>query len=73
VPLALVILAAEEGHSKTPYYVAGIALAVFAVIISAIGIPRHETFPPSTAAARAVMGIAAILVIATMASAVLSA
>ena len=71
MPLALVILAAEE-HSKTPYYIAGIALAVFAVLISAIGISRHETFPPSTAAARAVMGIAAILVIATMASAVLS-
>ena len=72
MPLAFVILAAEEHHSKTPYYIAGIALAAFAVIISAIGISRHETFPPSTAAARAVMGIAAILVIATMASAVLS-
>jgi hypothetical protein len=63
---------AEEEASKTPYYVAGIALAAFAVIISAIGISRHETFPPSKGALRAVMGLAAILVVATMASAVLT-
>jgi hypothetical protein len=68
---ALVTFAAEEG-SKTPYYVAGIALAAFAVIISAIGITRHETFPPSKGVARGVMALAVILVIATMASAVLT-
>ena len=72
MPLALVILAAEEGHSKTPYYIAGITLAAFAVIVSAIGISRHDTFPGSKGAARAVMGLAVILVIATMASAVLT-
>jgi len=72
VPLALVILAAEEHHSKTPYYISGIALAAFAVIISAIGISRHGTFPPTPGAARAVMGLAVVLVIATMASAVLT-
>jgi hypothetical protein len=72
VPLALVIVAAEEHTSKTPYYIAGVALAAFAVIISAIGISRHETFPPSPGAARAVMGLAVVLVIATMASAVLT-
>ena len=69
--LALITFAAEEG-SKTPYYVAGIALAAFAVIVSAVGISRHETFPPSRGAARAVMGLAIVLVIATMASAVLT-
>jgi hypothetical protein len=68
---ALVTFAAEE-HSKTPYYIAGIALAAFAVIVSAIGITRHGTFPPSKGAARAVMGLAVLLVIATMASAVLT-
>jgi hypothetical protein len=67
----LVTFAAEEG-SKTAYYVAGIVLAAFAVIISAIGIRGHETFPPSKGATRAVMGLAAILVVATMASAVLT-
>jgi hypothetical protein len=69
--LALITFAAEE-PSKTPYYVAAGALAVFAVIISAIGIRGHETFPPSKGAARAVMAIAALIVAATMASAVLT-
>jgi hypothetical protein len=67
----LIRFAAEEA-SKTPYYIAGIALAAFAVIISAIGISRHDTFPSSTGAARAVMGLAVVLVVATMASAVLT-
>jgi hypothetical protein len=67
----LVTFAAEEA-SKTPYYIAGLALASFAVIISAIGISRHETFPSSPGAGRAVMGLAVVLVLATMASAVLT-
>jgi hypothetical protein len=69
--LALVTFAAEEG-SKTPYYIAGGVLAAFAVIISAIGIRGHDTFPASKGAMRAVMAVAAVLVIATMASAVLT-
>jgi hypothetical protein len=71
---ALITFAATEGEetSKTAYYVAGSVLAGFAVVISAIGISRHETFPPSKGAARAVMALAALLVAATMASAVLT-
>ena len=70
---ALVTFAAvEEETSKTAYYVAGSVLASFAVIISAIGIRRHETFPPSRGAARAVIALAALLVAATMAAAVLT-
>jgi hypothetical protein len=71
---ALITFAATEGEesSKTAYYVAGGVLAAFAVIISAIGISRHETFPPSKAAARGVMALAALLVAITMASAVLT-
>jgi hypothetical protein len=69
--LAFVLFAAEE-TSKTPYYVAAGALAAFAVIVSAIGIRRHGSFPPSKSAARAVMGLAALIVVATMASAVLT-
>jgi hypothetical protein len=71
---ALVTLAAaEEETSKTAYYVAGSVLAVFAVIISAFGIRRHETFPASRGATRAAIGLAALLVAATMATAVLTA
>jgi hypothetical protein len=72
--LAIVIAVAEEADepSKTPFYVVGGLLAVFAVVISAIGIPRHATFPPSRGAARAVMALAVVLVVATMATAVLT-
>jgi hypothetical protein len=69
--LALILFAEEEA-SKTPYYVAGIALAAFAVVVSAIGISRHENFPPTKGATRAVMGLATVLVVATMATAVLT-
>jgi hypothetical protein len=72
--LAIVLAVAEEADepSKTPFYVAGIALALFAVVISAIGIPRHATFPPTRGAARAVMALAVVLVVTTMATAVLT-
>jgi hypothetical protein len=64
--------AVEEETSKTAYYVAGSVLASFAVIISAIGIRRHETFPPSRGVAAAVIALAAVLVAATMATAVIT-
>ena len=64
--------AVEEEGSKTPYYIAGGALAGFAVIISAIGISRHDRFPSGKGGRNIVMLIAAVLVVATMASAVLT-
>ena len=72
--LELLATAAEgaEETSKTPFYVAGIALTVFALVVAAIGIRGHENFPPSPGAARAVMGLAVLLVAATMATAVLT-
>jgi hypothetical protein len=70
---ALVTLAAtEEETSKTAYYVAGSVLALFAVVISAIGIRGHESFPPSRGVAGAVIAVAALLVAATMATAVIT-
>jgi hypothetical protein len=73
---ALTVLAAapaeHEETSKTLFYVAGAILALFAVAISAIGIARHETFPPSKAVARGVMALAAVLVAFTMASAIIT-
>ncbi len=64
---------AEEETSKTAFYVAGALLAAFAVIVAAIGIRSHASFPPSRGAANAIMGLAALLVAATMATAVLTA
>jgi hypothetical protein len=72
--LELFLTAAEhaEETSKTPFYVAGIALTAFAVIVSAIGIRSHGHWPGSSGTARAVMGLCAILVAATMATAVIT-
>ena len=67
---ALLVLAAEGAEpSKTAFYVAGGVLAAWAVILSAIGLSRPE-FPGSDGAARGVMAISAILVIAAAAAAV---
>jgi hypothetical protein len=70
----LTFAAAEAGaeSSKTPFYVVGGLLAVFAVAVASLGITR-EDFPSSQGAARGVMALAAVLVVATMASAVLTA
>ena len=72
--LELLATAAEGGEesSKTAFYVAGAALTVFALVISAIGIRGREHFPRSEGAARAVMGLAVVLVALTMATAVLT-
>ena len=73
--LATLIAAAEAGEeegSKTLFYVLGAVLAAFAVIISVIGIRGHETFPPSAGAARGVMALATVLVVLTMAAAVVT-
>jgi len=71
---ALTLIAAVEGEesSQTLFYVAGAILAVFAVVISAFAISRIETFPSSAGQARGVIGLAALLVVATLAAAILT-
>ena len=72
---ALITLAAAEGgeeSSKALFYVTGAILALFAVVISAIGISRRDTFPPSKGVARGVMALAALLVVLVMASSVIT-
>ena len=61
--LTTVIAAAEEGgHSETPFFIFGIALAVFAVAVSVVGFTRPQ-FPGSDGAARGVMSVGALLVV----------
>ena len=72
--LAILTFAAETGAeheetSKTPFYIAGGALAVWAVLVSALGITKHD-FPSSNGAARGVMGLTALLVVAVMATSI---
>jgi hypothetical protein len=72
---ALITFAAtEEGEesSKLLFYVFGGALAVWAVVVSAIGIRAHDRFPASRGAARGVMAISVLLILCAMASAVIT-
>ena len=69
-----IVFAATEGHesSKTLFYVVGAILAVFAVLISALGISRIGSFPSSKGQARGVIGLAGLLVVATMAATIIT-
>jgi hypothetical protein len=64
---------AEEESSKTLFYICGGALAAWALIVSAIGIRAHETFPPTEGAKRGVIAISLTLTVLAMASAVITA
>ena len=72
--LTTVIAAAAEHEetSKTLFYVCGAILAIFAVVVSVIGIRGHEHWPRSKGTARGVMALAAVLVALTMASAIIT-
>jgi plastocyanin len=58
--------------SKVPFYVAGVALASWAVALAAFGI-THTDFPGSEGRARLVMAASAVLVVTTMTMAVVTA
>jgi plastocyanin len=58
--------------SKAPFYVVGAVLAAWAVLLAAFGATRPQ-FPRSAAQARAVVLMTALLVGATMTSAILTA
>jgi hypothetical protein len=69
------ILAAEsaaEEPSKTAFYICGGLLAVWAVVLSAFGMSR-ATFPESTGARQGVILLSTVLVVAAMATAVITA
>jgi hypothetical protein len=70
--LPLILAAVEPAEpSKTAFYVAAGVLACWAVLLGVVGITR-ETFPASGSAARIVMAISGVLMVATMAAAVLT-
>jgi hypothetical protein len=70
--LSLAAVEEVEEPSKTAFYILGGLLAAFAVALGSLGIVRHD-FPASRGAARGVMALAVVLVLGTMASAVLTA
>lgn len=68
----LTLASAEAEPSKTPFYIAGGALAVWAVVLSAIGMTQ-PSFPSSEGASRGVMLISIVLVAAAMVAIVVTA
>ena len=72
---AIVTFAAEEAEegSHALFYICRGALAIWAVVVSFIGMRGHENWPSSDGTARGVMGISALLVILAMATAVITA
>jgi len=72
---ALWILAAEaakEESSHTAFYMAGGALAVWALVVSALGITQHD-FPNGPSGRVAVITLSVILVVAATSTAVITA
>jgi hypothetical protein len=67
--LSLILAAAEP--SKTPFYIAGGLLAIYAVALAAVGLTRPN-FPGNGGGARAVMGLSFLLVVFAIAMAVLT-
>ena len=69
----LLTLAAEEAEpSKTLYYIIGIALDGWAVVLAFIGL-RSPDFPRGAGAARGVMAISVVLALGAMTAAVVTA
>jgi hypothetical protein len=72
--LATLLLAvADDEPSKASFYILAGLLIAFAVGLTIVGTARHETFPPSEGAARAIIGVCALLVAGTMVTAVITA
>jgi hypothetical protein len=69
--IAFATEAAEEESSKTPFYILGSVAAVWAILLFSVGM-RSATFPSTLGAQRGVIAISAVVVIAAMASAVLT-
>jgi len=70
----VLLLAAEEAEevSKAPFYIAASALVGFALVLSAVGITRHATFPPSRGVANGLIFVTLILVAAAAYTAVIT-
>jgi hypothetical protein len=70
---AILVFAQEEAEepNKTPFYVCGILLVVWALVVATIGI-RNESFASVPRVGKTVMAVSAVLVLATMTSAVLT-
>ena len=73
MPLALLQIAAEEAEkSKVPFFVAGGLFAVWAIVLFVVGM-RTQTFPGGQSGERTVIAVSVVLMVAAMATAVITA
>ncbi|HEV7773448.1 MAG TPA: hypothetical protein VGO48_09215 [Conexibacter sp.] len=70
--LAVVVEHSSDEGSKTAFYLAAGALACWAVLLGAFGVMR-PAFPRGNGGARAVMLVSGVLMVTTMACAVITA
>jgi hypothetical protein len=68
--VSVLLLAAAE-PSKVPFFIAGGALAVWAVVLAGIGLTQPE-FPYSDRGARGVIALSLLLVLIAMAAGILT-
>jgi hypothetical protein len=69
--MSLLLLAASDTASKAPFYICGGALAIWAVLLAAIGLSRPE-FPNNATGQRGVIGISFVLIVVAIGSAILT-
>jgi hypothetical protein len=65
------LLFAAADPSKTPFLIAGGVLALYAVVLGAVGL-RAPSFPGGSGGQRAVMALTAVLMLVALAAAVLT-
>jgi hypothetical protein len=71
--LALLQIAAEEAEkSKVPFFVAGGLFAAWAIVLFAVGM-RSQSFPGGQSGERGVIAVSVVLMLAAMATAVITA
>ena len=71
--LALLQVAAEEAEkSKVPFFVAGGLFAVWAIVLFLVGM-RSQAFPGGQSGERTVIAVSLVLMVAAMATAVITA
>jgi hypothetical protein len=66
-----VLLLTAAASSKVPFYILGGALALWAVVLAAIGLSRPD-FPYDERGARGVMALSFVLIVGAIAGAVLT-
>lgn len=70
--IALILAVEEEAEpSKTPFYILGGLLTLWAVVLSGIGM-SSASFPATVAAKRGVIALTALLMAGAMATAVIT-